>query len=48
MTPRHITQGRDSWNARTGYQHTMRVPGPSIPLEYPRPSIWERLKGIVR
>ena len=38
-----VTQGRNSWTARTGYQDRLRVPGPIHPMEYPRPSLWQRI-----
>ncbi len=45
---RVILTGRNSWLARPGYQDRPRVPGPIQPMEYTRPSLWQRLKGIAR
>lgn len=43
-----VTQGRNSWTARPGYQDRQRVPGPIHPMQQDRPTIWERLKRIAR
>lgn len=33
MSIRFETKGSDNWNRRPGYQRTMRVPGPILPME---------------
>lgn len=40
MTRRIHTAGRDSWQARSGYQRSPRVPGPIVPAEAPAAFHW--------
>ena len=48
MTPRTITTGQDNWQGRRPYNDAARrhAYGPLQPM--PRPTLWQRIKEIVR
>lgn len=46
MSIRFETKGSDNWNRRSGYQRTMKVPGPIIPMDN-NPNLLRRITSLI-
>ena len=46
MSIRFETKGSDNWQRRSGYQRTMKVPGPIIPMDN-NPSLLRRITSLI-